>query len=96
MSSIKEDVADLLCEVKAYCIRYKDEWLIVDKDHLGAKTMGLTYAEVLHRLAELHPGSRCDNAALRWYANRIKTEAEPLYEFMMLPDVRPRPGKDNL
>lgn len=61
----------------------------VEANHPNARSVGLTYSEVLTLVLEAHPGAKTTNACLRWYVGRVN-QGDASYTQWKMPGRRPR------
>lgn len=82
---------DLLCRVDYY--ENKDREIgddnRVSKGHAKARSVGLTYSEIVRLIHEEFPGCETSPACLRWYSVKMRV-GERGYEGHALPQRRPR------
>lgn len=88
--TIKAASIEWLCHVEYYEDRAaKPGTTVVEPGHKGARSVGLTYDEVIRRVQAEFPGCNTSVACLRWYAVKIRV-GEHGYKDLRLPQRRPR------
>lgn len=89
--TIRSVALDLLCEVAYYEDRNEDSGpdnRVMPGD-AEARSVGITYEEMLRRIKAHFPGAETTAECLRWYASHVRN-GETGYEGRKLPQRRPR------
>jgi len=89
--TIKSVAVDLLCATAYHENRDEkssDENRVAE-DHPKARTVGITYDEIIRRIQDEFEGCNTSVACLRWYSVKIRV-GEHGYEGLRLPQRRPR------
>lgn len=86
--TIKQASLELMCLVDFYENKTTGE-RDNGPNYTNARSVGLSYAEILRRLADEFPDAKTSVACLRWYAVKVRT-GERYYEGYVLPQRRPQ------
>ncbi len=89
--TIRAAAMELLCHVEYHEDRKVKSGPdnVVDEGHKAARSVGIPYDEIIHRIKAEFPDCQTTVACLRWYSVKIRVE-ELGYEGLRLPQRRPR------
>lgn len=86
--TIKQASLELMCVVDFYENKTTGE-RDDGPNYTNARSVGLSYTEILRRLADEFPDAKTSVACLRWYAVKVRA-GERYYEGYQLPQRRPQ------
>ena len=89
--TVRESALEYLCHIVSYEDRAENPSVtnVVDKNHKGARSVGLPYDQVIGYIVDEFPACKTTVACLRWYAVKVRAQ-EDGYEGYCLPQRRPR------
>lgn len=91
LRTIRSAALEHLCHVAYYENRNEKPSPdnVVSKGSKNARSVGLSYGEILDLISDEFPGCKTSAACLRWYSVKVRVE-ELGYEGLVLPQRRPR------